>query len=322
MTDPDDGQKNTTFTLFTNEERVLDDAERMIRSLEAVGDGVNALAKAYRRSYDEQRRLLRVSDRVQADLQKTNDQLQEKTRELEAVNERLRDANAQKDLLFSIIGHDLRNPFSIVSGYTQYLHNNAETLPRETIKDMAGRAHESAMAVSRLLDTLLEWARVQNDQIRCDRRSTDVDELIAEAISVYESVAVRKHIPIKPTGTPHTQALVDCDMTLTILRNLFNNALKYTPEGGQIGLHVAPPKAAGQFATVSITDTGEGIPPEVQADLFTPNAGKARPGTDGEKGLGLGLPICKQLAERQGGDLTVDSAPGQGTTFTVYLPTA
>jgi signal transduction histidine kinase len=322
LNDEDESQQSTTFTLFTNEERVLDDAERMIRSLEAVGDGVNALAKAYRRSYDEQRRLLRVSDRVQADLQKTNDQLQEKTRELEAVNERLREANAQKDLLFSIIGHDLRNPFSIVSGYTQYLHNNADRLSRETIKDMAGRAHESAMAVSRLLDTLLEWARVQNDQVQCDRRGTDVDDVITDAISVYEGVATRKNITIKPTGTPHTQVMVDRDMTSTILRNLFNNALKYTPEGGQVGVHVAPPKAAGHLAAVSITDTGNGIPPEVQPSIFTPNAGKATPGTQGEKGLGLGLPICKQLAERQGGDLTVESTPGAGTTFTVYLPTA
>jgi signal transduction histidine kinase len=322
LNDEGDSQKGSNFTLFTNEERVLDDAERMIRSLEAVGDGVNALANAYRRSYDEQRRLLRMSDRVQADLQRTNDQLQEKTRELEAVNERLREANAQKDLLFSIIGHDLRNPFSIVSGYTQYLHNNAETLSRETIKDMAGRAHESAMAVSRLLDTLLEWARVQNDQIQCERRATDIDDLIEEAISVYEGVAVRKNITIKPTGTPHTQVVVDRDMTSTILRNLFNNALKYTPEGGQVSVHVEPPTAGGHFAAVSISDTGNGISREIQSSIFTPNAGRATPGTHGEKGLGLGLPMCKQLAERQLGDLTVASTPDVGTTFTVYLPTA
>jgi len=322
VNDDDESERGSTFTLFTNEERVLDDAERMIRSLEAVGDGVNALAKAYRRSYDEQRRLVRVSDRVQADLQKTNDQLQEKTRELEAVNERLREANAQKDLLFSIIGHDLRNPFSIVSGYTQYLHDNAATLSRETIKDMAGRAQESATAVSRLLDTLLEWARVQNDQVQCDRRATDVDELIEGAISVYEGVATRKNITIKPTGTPHTQVVVDRDMTSTILRNLFNNALKYTPEGGQVNVHVAPPEAAGHFATVAVTDTGDGIPPAIQETIFTPNAGRATPGTQGERGLGLGLPICKQLAERQGGDLTLASTPGAGTTFTVDLPTA
>lgn len=310
----------TSFTLFTNEERVLDDAERMIRSLEAVGDGVQSLAKAYRRSYDEQRRLLRVSDRVQNDLHGANQRLSEKTRELETVNEQLRKTNEQKDLLFSIIGHDLRNPFSIVSGYTQYLHSNAETLPRDTIRDMAGRAQEAASAVSRLLDTLLEWARVQNDQMECHLRPTPLQDIIDEVLSLYDSVAERKGVALHVANSANLTVVVDPDMTSTVLRNLFNNALKFTPADGEVRIAVLPPSAGENVVGIAITDTGEGITPTVQANLFTPDAGKAKPGTWGERGLGLGLPICKKLAERQGGSISVDSEVGRGSTFTLYLP--
>jgi signal transduction histidine kinase len=312
-------QSNSTFTLFSNEERVLDDAERMIRSLEAVGDGVNALAKAYRRSYDEQRRLLRLSDRVQADLQSANQRLSEKTNELQQLNEQLREANEQKDLLFSIIGHDLRNPFSIVSGYTRYIQENAETLSAETIRDMAGRAYDASSAVSRLLDTLLEWARVQNDQMQCNLRSVELQKLIKESLSLYDNLRERKSIEVNMAGEPNTLALADPDMTSTIFRNLFNNAFKFTPTGGSVTIDVRQPHAGDEFVPVMVTDTGGGIPEERLANLFTPNTGKAQPGTHGEKGLGLGLPICKQLAERQGGHLTVGTRIGEGSTFTLYL---
>ena len=312
------------FTLFTQEERVLDNADQMIRSLESVGEGVQALAQAYRRSYDEQRRLLRVSDRVQADLHQANQRLSDKTRDLESLNERLNEVNEQKDLLFRIIAHDLRNPFSVVSGYTQYLAHNAERLDSDTVQEMAGRAHDATLAVSRLLDTLLEWSRIQSGQAQGTTiKPLPVSDLAKEVLTLYENLARRKDITLSLEIAEDLHIYGDRDMVLTILRNLVNNAIKFTAPGGQVvvrGRAGAPDPGQG---TVEVVDTGAGISPEVLANLFVPDTERERnTGTEGEPGLGLGLPICKQLAERQGGRLDVASTPGEGTTFALILDDA
>ena len=320
MSDEPLNQGNNNFTLFINEERVLDDADQMIRSLESVGEGVQALAKAYRRSYNEQRRLLRLSDRAQADLQNANQRLSEKTEELQALNNQLREANEQKDLLLSIIGHDLRNPFSIVNGYTRYLSQHGERLPPETVKDMAGRAFDASSAVSRLLDTLLEWGRVQNGQVTCDLKSLRIVELLAETVSLYESVAERKGIALEVTGDPDLLAIADADMTATILRNLVNNALKFTGEGGRVMLGAVRAGRDDGWVAITVSDTGSGIPEDRLSELFTPNTNKAVAGTNGERGLGLGLPICKRLAEYQGASLEVRTEAGAGSCFMLSVP--
>jgi len=323
MNDKAEQSGRSPFTLFSNEERVLDNAEQMLRSLESVGEGVQALAQAYRRSYDEQRRLLRLSDRVQADLHQANQRLSEKTRDLEALNARLNEVNEQKDLLFRIIAHDLRNPFSVVSGYTQYLYHRAPHLDAATVQDMAGRAHEATLAVTRLLDTLLEWSRLQSGEVRGKFQPLTLVELAEEVLSLYANLARRKEITLAVDVHEALQARGDQDMVLTILRNLVNNAIKFTPPGGRVVLRArAAAPVPGQVA-IEVADTGTGIAPEELDHLFVPDTGRERQsGTQGEPGLGLGLPICKQLAERQGGQLQVHSEPGQGTTFALILDDA
>jgi PAS domain S-box-containing protein len=248
-----------------------------------------------------------ITDRLQAaeDIAKQRDEL-----------ERL---DGQKNRLFSIIAHDLRTPFNSLLGFSEILSDNAATLGPDEISEYAGMMHEAARQANGLLETLLEWSRLQMGGLQNEPRPFDMAAAIDKALAFNASSAANKDITTERLDSPLLTAMADPRMVETVLRNLIGNAIKFTEKGGTVQLEASRQNAE---IVISVRDSGVGIPPERLAKLFHFETGASTAGTDGEKGTGLGLQLCKELVELQGGAIAVESTPEHGSTFRFTLPSA
>ncbi|UOQ74752.1 sensor histidine kinase [Hymenobacter cellulosilyticus] len=225
--------------------------------------------------------------------------------------------NRTKDTLFSVISHDLRSPLS--SLYSLLTLLNMGSLPPERLALHSARLTRGLNSTLQLLDNLLNWsaAQMKDDKIRPERLRLDV--LAEEAVALLLADAERKSIFLQNQLPVPTLVRADLNMTRLILRNLLGNAIKFTPESGTVILTAA---LHGFYWSISVHDTGIGIPVADQERIFGKDGPFTTLGTAREKGTGLGLQLCKDFVERNGGQLSFTSAPGQGTTFTFTLPVA
>jgi PAS domain S-box-containing protein len=232
-------------------------------------------------------------------------------------NEELIKIDATKDMLFSIIAHDLRSPFGTLLYSYEVLSNliNEGKIAEaqewcSTIKNVSHQTYE-------LLENLLEWFRVQTGQMTPEFSESDLKSIVDEVVTLFSESAARKKIQIKNNITGVISVYLDKEITKAIIRNLINNAVKFTPECGVITIHCER-KAANIEITVS--DTGVGITKEAMSGLFSFDTSKSTPGTEREKGSGLGLNICKDLVEIQGGTIWVESRLNKGSDFHFTIP--
>lgn len=261
-----------------------------------------------------------------AELMAQNDLLEEKQKyiqaqssELEKSNERLKILNDTKDRFFSIIAHDLRNPFHAVKGLSELLLMNYEKIAPEKAKKYIDLIHSSSATGSSLLENLLTWSRSQTGTIAFEPETIDLYELVKQTFNLLDTEANRKNILLKQSIEPQTYLFADVNMLLTIFRNLVFNAIKFTPEGGLVTVScVQNPQ---QFI-ISVKDTGVGISKESQEKLFNVNTNFSTAGTQNEQGTGLGLILCKEFVERHGGRIWVESESGKGCDFKFSLPIA
>jgi len=251
---------------------------------------------------------------TEAELTRYRDYLEdlvaERTRELAELND-------QKDKFFSIIAHDLRGPFNALLGFTRLLNTDASKFNQAQIVEMSGSINEAAEVLSTLLENLLEWSRLQMDGIEVAAGPVDLKDLIDRNLELFRPVAEAKNISISGTAGAASVVSADTDMVDAILRNLINNALKFTPAGGRVSIGV---NAVEDGIHTEVADTGVGISAEDMNDLFRLDRKTSRTGTAGETGTGLGLQLCKELAEKQNGELRVESRTDNGTTITFTLP--
>lgn len=249
---------------------------------------------------------------------KLRTQLIEKQKsEILSKNSELYEINSAKDKLFSIIAHDLRNPFNNIIGLTDILlitlnnmdpHKLQKTL--EDIKTSSQQAYE-------LLENLLLWARTRTGTVPFTREQIDLNVLVEEGIKLITIQAVRKNISITTDLNKSIWIIGDLNMITTILRNLLTNALKYTNRNGVV--HVGFSVCKG-FCILSVKDSGIGIPPDKLKNLFNIDTSHKTKGTDQEPGTGLGLILCKELIEKHGGRIEAESEVGKGSVFRVYIP--
>lgn len=258
-----------------------------------------------------------------AELKRHQDHLEElvkaRTNELQAKNVELQLSNAAKDKFFSIIAHDLRSPFTTLLGFTEHLENNLEQYHPQELKHYLKRIHASAEKLYALLENLLTWARLQQGAIKCRPEVINLSEAATENLALFLPRAEQKGLELRNSIPAHATAYADYTMVATILRNLVSNALKFTDAGGQVSVSA---NAQDHLVEIAVTDTGGGIPPEGLARLFRIDATYTGLGTAGEQGTGLGLILCKELVEQQGGRIWVESAVGQGTSFRFTIPLA
>ena len=253
-----------------------------------------------------------ITERKQAEAQ-----LRAAHQELQVKNGQLRELNASKDKFFSIIAHDLRSPFNALLGFTDLMRAQFDALPPAKLKDYLAKVRLSAERLYALLENLLTWARIQRGLVEYNPQPLDLHELSEEILALFLSNAEQKQIALTSAVPENVLAHADHAMVQTIMRNLVSNALKFTPAGGRIT--IAAQRTAHSVA-VAVADTGTGMSPEVLAQLFRIDTHYTTTGTAGEKGTGLGLILCHDLVQKNGGRLWVESALEQGATFRFTLP--
>ncbi len=230
---------------------------------------------------------------------------------------KLRELNATKDKFFSIIAHDLKNPFNDIIGFTQLLALNINKYDNNKIEKFADIIHQSSKLAYSLLENLLDWSRTQTGTLQFRPEKLLLNHIINENIELLTSTAKNKGIKIYSELDSDIYVLADKNMLKTIIRNLISNAIKYTNIGGFINIKNYIDK---KFVEVSITDNGIGISSDNINKLFRIDEGFSTTGTENEKGTGLGLILCKEFVERNGGKIWVKSEEEKGSTFTFTLP--
>jgi PAS domain S-box-containing protein len=224
----------------------------------------------------------------------------------------LREANATKDKFFSIIAHDLKNPFNVILGFSNLLLNEYDDFDEQEKKEFIANIHEASASSFRLLQNLLDWSRTQTGTIKYYPEIVDVKMAVEEILSLNNSVALNKEINIKTYFSGKLEVLADHNMLLTILRNLVSNALKFTPRGGKVEIKCMQ---TDDCLRVSVSDNGIGIPKEQMDLLFKIDEQVQRSGTESERGTGLGLILCSEFVKKNGGTIWVESEEGKGSTF-------
>ena len=261
----------------------------------------------YLRNYYNDARLL-AEERARA--------IEEKNIQIVAQNQMLEKVNAEKNKILSIVSHDLRGPLDSVVGYLALLSEGAiETHEKGSIET---ELFDQTKYASDLLQNLMTWAKAQLQGVSVHPTSINIKTFLEETTKNKISVAAKKGIKITHSIGRTTEVIADKDMLRIVLRNLINNAVKFTRPGGDVYIKVSE---KGDKAEISIQDTGIGIPIETQAEIFTMKT-RSTFGTGNEKGIGLGLIMCKEFIEYQNGNIWFESKEGVGTTFYISLPLA
>ncbi|MGM0406928.1 MAG: PAS domain S-box protein [Bacteroidota bacterium] len=237
---------------------------------------------------------------------------------LKRSEKRFRELNATKDKFFSIIAHDLKNPFNDLIGFTQLLASNINKYDKDKIEQFVQIIHQSSKLAYGLLENLLEWSRTQTGTLKYRPDIIDLRRIVKDNIELMHSNAQNKDIKITSEIVKNTTVFADKNMIHTVIRNLISNAIKYTNNGGYVRLTGKPLK---QFIEIKVEDNGVGIDSENVQKLFRIDESYTTPGTQREKGTGLGLILCKEFIEKNGGEIKINSRPGKGTTFSFTLPT-
>jgi PAS domain S-box-containing protein len=261
---------------------------------------------------------------TEAELIKTNTELTATLKHLQQMHLQLADQqaelkqlNASKDKFFSIIAHDLRNPFSGLLGITDFIVKNVDQFSPQDIQEHVASLRDSAKNVYTLIENLLDWSRLQRGVMEHHPALFAFDEIAANNVGLFKPIADQKHLTLFNQVPKGTIVYADKHMIDTVIRNLTSNALKFTHPGGLIAIAAT---TKGPTVEVSISDTGTGIPKEDLSKLFQIDVKYSNVGTAGEEGTGLGLILCKDLVEKNGGKIRVESEVGQGTVFIIDLP--
>lgn len=250
-------------------------------------------------------------------VQEKTGELQNKTEELEVRNRELDISNNTKDKLMSIIAHDLINPFNSLIGMSELLMKRIDKLGADERKQYSELIHSSAQSAYALLQNLLAWARSQTGQIKHLPEILDLRTIIQDILELNMANLEAKSIHVETACKEDVKVWGDKEMISTVIRNLVNNAIKFVPKDGKISMCAS--KENGRVK-VEIKDTGIGMPPEKVEEIQDSISVSPSPGTDGEKGSGLGLSLCKEFIRLHGGQLEIESEVGKGSTFSFTLP--
>ena len=237
--------------------------------------------------------------------------------EMKKITLEIQQLNATKDKFFSIIAHDLRNPFITILGFSDLLISDYSELTDDERKFYLEEMKKSAELSHNLLQNLLQWSRSQTGRIEFNQSAIFLHHVINSNFDLLESSAEKKDIKMISEISDNIKLFADEDMLNTILRNLLTNSIKFTPRNGIITVSATLNKS---FANISVSDTGVGMDEIALNNLFRIDISHSSHGTDHEAGTGLGLILCKEFVEKHGGTISVSSKPGKGTTFTFTIP--
>lgn len=237
--------------------------------------------------------------------------------QIRKTTEQLKELNATKDKFFSIIAHDLKNPFQTILGFSDMLLQNFGKYDPEKIHRYVTNIHNASHNTFKLLENLLDWSRSQRGAIPFSPKQIPVSPVFEEISRLFDGKTLAKKIKLTCHCGKEIEAKADLDMLKTILRNLVSNAIKFTKPEGSVSVRAVKKEP---YLEISVTDTGIGMSEATKDNLFQIATSISTPGTGNEEGTGLGLLLCKEFIDRHGGEIHVSSMPGNGSCFTFTLP--
>ncbi|HEX2191520.1 MAG TPA: PAS domain-containing sensor histidine kinase [Longimicrobiaceae bacterium] len=329
---------------------VLANAVRRERGGRAVYDCVVMRVRERQKFEDELLRARRVAEQARAELEAQalemelqQQQLEEQTAELELAGEELRvineeliekaeeaeqlraaaeEANRAKSTFLAVMSHELRTPLNAIAGYLQILEMGIHGPVTDAQREALGRIDRSQRHLLRLINDVLNLARIEAGRVDYLVEDVPVGEVVAAVTPMVEPQYASKGVALAAEVAPDLVARADHEKVQQVLLNLLSNAVKFTPAGGRVGVEAVRSPDAPDRLLLRVRDTGTGIPPDKLEAVFQPFVQVDVSRTRSAQGTGLGLAISRDLARGMGGDLTAESTPGEGSTFTLALPLA
>lgn len=259
-------------------------------------------------------------------LEEYKNKIEQKAQELTEINQKLihsekrfKEMNSSKDRYFSLLAHDLKSPFTTILGFSQYIVQYYDELSPLEIKEHINSVNRSAADFYKMLETLLEWFRLQSGRMESSPSEIELKDIIDAKINLLSGSAVNKKITLADNTPIGLKVFADPYMLNSIIQNLITNGIKFTKPGGRVEICA---ETSGNTAAISVSDTGIGMSGEDIDKLFNFDYVHSTLGTAKEKGTGLGLIIVKELINANGGTISVKSELGQGSVFTFTLPKA
>ena len=251
--------------------------------------------------------------------------------ELLRYNKELLESNTSKDKFFSILAHDLKNPFQGLLGFIDLLYEDLDELSNAQVKEYLSNVRTASYHTYALLENLLEWSRIQSGKMPFNPTQFSIHDEIDSVISVLDNNATRKEIKLINEVDPELIVEADRNMIHSVIQNLITNSIKFSNLKGRVVLRSRVPKTNTkskisaepgdrQWLEISVSDNGIGIPEEILPRLFKLNGQYSQSGTANEPGTGLGLVLCHEMVEKNGGHIWAESIAGQGATFIFTIP--
>ncbi len=254
--------------------------------------------------------ILRKLKQINRELKSQNDTINNQKSELQELN-------ATKNKFFSIVAHDLRSPLASLKSFSSVLVDHIDFISKEEIQSLGKKLSTSLDNTLKMADNLIIWAQTQMNTIEDKKESINLRTVVQEICDIFKAIANNKEVSLLTSinGNPHL--IGDKDQVEFVIRNLINNAIKFTPRKGIVNVLVT--QTSSQIKIV-VSDTGVGMSSEFSKNLFSIQKPKGVPGTEGEKGSGLGLVLSSEFIKRNDGEIYVVSKEGTGTTITVTFP--
>lgn len=243
-----------------------------------------------------------------------NDKFQE---DIINLNKKITKDSIEKDKFFSIVGHDLMNPFNALLGFSGMLNDAAKNDNKEDVKEYSSIVHQSAKRIFNLLQNLLVWSRMQNGKMKYSPKEVRISQLVSDTMMIMAPIARNKEIDLQWELKNDVTVTLDTNMIGSVLQNLITNAIKFTERGGKVSLKSFVESADLNFV---VTDTGVGMSQEKLEKLFRLDKTSSSRGTDDEVGTGLGLILSKEFVELHKGKIWVESTLGKGSNFCFSIP--
>ncbi len=264
-----------------------------------------------------EKNLKRAKNMLERRVQERTLRIEEQSKVIISKNQELKELNMTKDKFFSIIGHDLGNQFNVIVGFSELLVSSFRNLDAMKIQYHLTNIYNSSRHASELLENLLTWAKIQTKDIKYHPEVFDIHARIIESIEFLEGFSAKKKIKIKVSVKEEILIYADVNMFSTVIRNLVANAIKFTHEKGQVVIYL---RRKENFCEITVKDNGVGISAENIQKIFRIDSNHSTLGTNGEKGTGLGLILCKEFIEKHNGQIWVESVVGKGSQFVFTLP--
>jgi len=252
-------------------------------------------------------------------------------KELLKTNAELTESNKTKDKFFGILAHDLKNPFQGLLGFIDLLYEDLDELSNTQVKEYLSNVRTASYHTYALLENLLEWSRIQSGKMPFTPSFFNISDEINSVISILDNNATRKEIKLFNEVDTTLTVEADRNMIHSVLQNLITNSIKFSNANGKVVIRSRAPQTNSksrsqtnienrQWLEISVSDNGIGIPEEILPKLFKLNGQYSQSGTANEPGTGLGLVLCHEMVEKNGGRIWAESIAGQGTTFVFTLP--